>query len=72
MTDHRVVSHEEWLEARKALLAEEKAFDAKRDALAAKRRSMPWEKVEKAYVFQGPGSEQSLADLFGTNKQLII
>ena len=45
MEAHRVVSHDEWIAARKAYLAEEKAFTRTRDALSAKRRALPWEKV---------------------------
>ena len=53
MQPHKIVSHDEWLAARKAHLAEEKAFTRARDALSRKRRELPWEKVEKAYVFEG-------------------
>ncbi|MBV9289860.1 MAG: DUF899 domain-containing protein [Hyphomicrobiales bacterium] len=72
MTDHAVVSHEEWLEARKALLAQEKELMRARDALSAKRRALPWTKVEKAYRFQGPEGALSLSDLFGPHRQLIV
>ena len=64
MEPHKVVSHDEWTAARKAHLAEEKAFTRARDALARKRRELPWEKVEKNYVFDTPAGKQSLADLF--------
>jgi predicted dithiol-disulfide oxidoreductase (DUF899 family) len=69
---HSVVSHEEWLEARKALLAKEKEFTKARDALSAARREMPWEKVEKDYVFSGPNGQESLADLFAGKSQLVV
>jgi predicted dithiol-disulfide oxidoreductase (DUF899 family) len=72
MEPHKVVSHDKWTAARKAHLAEEKAFTRARDALARKRRELPWEKVEKNYVFDTPAGKQSLADLFGVKSQLII
>ena len=72
MEPHKVVSHDQWIAARKAYLAEEKAFSKARDELARKRRELPWEKVEKNYVFDTPSGKQSLADLFGDNSQLII
>ena len=69
---HKIVSHEDWIAARKAYLAEEKAFSRARDELARKRRELPWEKVEKNYVFDTPSGKQSLADLFGGKSQLIV
>ena len=51
---HKVVSSEEWLAARKHLLAEERAFTRQRDEISRKRRELPWVKVEKQYVFEGP------------------
>jgi predicted dithiol-disulfide oxidoreductase (DUF899 family) len=72
MEPHKVVSHDEWIAARKAYLAEEKAFSRARDALSRKRRELPWEKVDKNYVFDTPAGKQSLADLFGGKSQLII
>ena len=72
MEPHKVVSHDEWIAARKAYLAEEKAFSRARDALSRKRRELPWEKVEKNYIFDTPAGKQSLADLFGGKSQLII
>jgi predicted dithiol-disulfide oxidoreductase (DUF899 family) len=72
MEPHKVVSHDEWIAARKAYLAEEKAFSRARDALARKRRELPWEKVEKDYVFDTPQGKQTLADLFGGKSQLIV
>ena len=64
MEPHRVVSHDEWIAARKAHLAEEKAFTRARDALSRKRRELPWEKVDKTYVFDGADGKETLADLF--------
>jgi len=72
MEQHKVVSHDKWIAARKAYLAEEKAFTRARDALSRKRRELPWEKVEKNYVFGTPQGQQSLAELFGGKSQLII
>ena len=72
MEPHKVVSHDAWIAARKAHLAEEKSFTRARDALARKRRDLPWEKVDKNYVFDTPAGKQSLADLFGGKSQLII
>ena len=72
MEAHKVVSHDEWIAARKAHLAEEKAFTRARDVLSRKRRELPWEKVEKTYVFEGPGGKETLADLFGGKSQLIV
>lgn len=72
MQPNKVVSHEEWLEARRALLAEEKAFTRERDALSARRRALPWERVEKDYRFRTPDGEKRLADLFGGRSQLVV
>ncbi len=72
MEPHKVVTHDEWVAARKAHLIEEKAFSKARDALSRKRRELPWEKVEKNYVFDTPSGKQSLADLFGGKSQLIV
>src|ERR1700732_3666349 len=72
MEAHKVVSHEEWIAARKAHLADEKAFTRARDALSRKRRELPWERVDKNYVFEGPSGRETLADLFGGKSQLIV
>ena len=69
---HKVVSQQEWLAARKELLAAEKEFTRQRDALSAKRRELPWIKVEKNYTFDGPSGKVPLADLFRDKSQLII
>jgi predicted dithiol-disulfide oxidoreductase (DUF899 family) len=68
----KVVSQNEWLAARKELLAKERQFTRLRDELSRQRREMPWEKVEKAYVFDGPNGKESLGDLFDGRSQLII
>jgi predicted dithiol-disulfide oxidoreductase (DUF899 family) len=72
MQPHKIVSHDEWIAARKAYLLEEKAFSKARDDLSKKRRELPWEKVEKNYVFDGPNGKETLADLFGGKSQLIV
>src|SRR5260221_2043146 len=71
-TEHRVVSQAEWIEARGDLLVKEKNFSRQRDALSAERRKLPWVKVEKEYVFDGPGGKETLAGLFGGKSQLIV
>jgi len=72
MEPHKIVSHDEWTAARKAYLVEEKAFSRARDALARKRRELPWERVDKNYVFDTTDGKQSLADLFCGKSQLIV
>jgi len=72
MEPHKIVSQDEWLAARKAHLAEEKAFTRARDALSKKRRELPWVKVDKAYIFDTPNGKRTLADLFGGKSQLIV
>lgn len=72
MTIHKVVSPAEWLEARKALLAKEKEFNRMRDDLSRQRRELPWERVEKNYVFDGPDGKETLADLFDGRRQLVV
>ena len=67
-----IVSREEWLAARKAHLKNEKALTRMRDLVAAERRTLPWVKIDKDYVFDTTEGKQSLADLFGGNSQLII
>jgi len=69
---HPVVSHDEWTQARRELLAKEKQFTTLRDELAATRRELPWERVEKAYEFEGPKGRVAFADLFGGKSQLIV
>jgi predicted dithiol-disulfide oxidoreductase (DUF899 family) len=68
----KVVSQAEWLAARKELLKKEKEFSAVRDVLSQQRRELPWEKVDKAYVFDGPKGKETLADLFDGKSQLIV
>jgi predicted dithiol-disulfide oxidoreductase (DUF899 family) len=72
MNSPKIVSHDEWLKARKAFLTKEKAFNRERDALAAARRELPMVKVEKTYSFEGPTGEKTLAELFGERRQLVV
>jgi len=69
---HPVVGHEEWLEARRQLLAEEKRFTHSRDQLNAARVALPWERVDADYEFTGPDGPASLHDLFDGCHQLIV
>ena len=68
----RVVSREEWVAARRALLEEEKAMTRARDELNARRRMLPMVLVEKDYVFHGPDGDARLLDLFEGRRQLIV
>ncbi|MDD9946345.1 MAG: DUF899 domain-containing protein [Myxococcales bacterium] len=72
MHSNPIVSRTEWLQARTRLLAEEKEFTKMRDALSARRRELPWVRLEKPYVFDTPEGERSLADLFGPHSQLVV
>src|SRR5216117_3285723 len=72
MPSHTTVSRREWIEARKAHLAREKEFTRLRDQLSAERRALPWVRVDKAYVFEGPEGKSTLADLFDGRRQLIV
>jgi len=67
-----IVRHEEWTAGRTAFLDKEKEFTRQRDELSRLRRELPWEKVEKDYVFDTPEGPRSLAELFGTKSQLIV
>jgi predicted dithiol-disulfide oxidoreductase (DUF899 family) len=72
LKDHLVVSHEEWIAERKALLAKEKEFTRLRDELSARRRDLPWERVTKKYVFATPGGKETLEQLFAGRSQLVV
>ncbi len=72
MAAHKVVSHDQWVAARKKHLAKEKEFTHLRDQLSSERRELPWEVVEKDYRFQGEGGEVSLRDMFAGRGQLVI
>jgi predicted dithiol-disulfide oxidoreductase (DUF899 family) len=69
---HRVVSREDWLAARRQLLQKEKEFTRLRDRLSAERRELPWVKVEKEYVFDTLDGKQTLADLLDGRNQLMV
>ena len=71
--DHpKAVPHAEWIAARTELLNKEKEFTRLRDEVSRLRRELPWEKVKKEYVFDGPTGKETLADLFGGKSQLMI
>jgi predicted dithiol-disulfide oxidoreductase (DUF899 family) len=72
MQPPKIVSREEWLDKRKALLAQEKEFTHLRDKLSAVRRALPWVKVEKSYVFDTTDGKQTLGDLFSGRNQLVV
>lgn len=72
MDQLRIVPHTEWLAARKKLLAREKQLTRLHDQVNAERRSLPWVKVEKNYVFEGPNGQETLADLFEGRSQLVV
>jgi predicted dithiol-disulfide oxidoreductase (DUF899 family) len=69
---HAIVSRQEWLAAREQLLAREKEFTRLRDELSRARRNLPWERVEKRYVFQTTSGPKTLAELFGDKGQLVV
>ena len=69
---HEVVPRDEWMERRRELLAREKEFTRARDELSRRRRDLPWVKVEKRYLFDGPNGSESLSDLFDGRNQLIV
>ncbi len=69
---HAVVSHEEWLKARTALLEREKEFTRQRDELGRARRELPWERVEQEYVFETTEGSRTLAQLFEGRSQLVV
>src|SRR5260370_19989846 len=68
----KIVSPDQWLKARKALLAKERELTHLRDAVSAQRRELPWVKIEKNYTFDAPGGRKSLADLFEGHSQLFV
>ena len=70
--NRNIVSPEKWLAARRELLREEKEFSKLRDRLAARRRELPWVKVDQPYVFESPKGRVSLAELFEGHSQLIV
>ena len=72
MQNHKVVSRSEWLVARKEHLLKEKEFTRFRDRLSQQRRDLPWERVDKEYIFTGSKGRESLAQLFAGRSQLIV
>jgi predicted dithiol-disulfide oxidoreductase (DUF899 family) len=72
MRRRAVVSREEWLVARKTILAREKEFTRLRDRLSAERRALPWVRIDKPYVFDAPQGKRTLAELFDGRPQLIV
>ncbi len=70
--DHKIVTREEWLASRTALLRKEKELTRRRDELSRERRELPWVKVEKEYVFDAPEGKVTLADLFDGRSQLFV
>ncbi|HKX42733.1 MAG TPA: thioredoxin family protein [Burkholderiaceae bacterium] len=71
-SDHPVVSKDRWLTERKALLAHEKELTHLRDQIARERRALPWERVDKNYVFETPEGPRTLAELFEGRRQLLV
>ena len=72
MTNHEIVSKAQWIEASRALVAEEKAWTRERDRLSEKRRSLPWVRVDKPYTFETVAGPVTLAQLFEGRSQLIV
>src|SRR5258707_14896421 len=69
---HRIVSRDEWLAARKQFLVKEKELTRLHDKVSAERRDLPWVKVDDDYAFEGPHGTETLADLFDGRSQLIV
>ena len=69
---HKIVSHEQWTEARKKFLVKEKEFTRLREEMSKERRDLPWEEVTKVYEFDGPNGKQKLPDLFEGRSQLVV
>ena len=72
MATRNVVTHDEWIKARKKHLAKEKEFTRLRDQLSKERRDLPWELVEKEYIFEGEKGRQTLGEVFEGRSQLVI
>jgi predicted dithiol-disulfide oxidoreductase (DUF899 family) len=72
MPGHGIAGHEEWVEARRALLRREKELTRLRDELSRQQRALPWERVEQEYVFDAPEGSQTLAELFEGRSQLVV
>src|SRR5271155_5242666 len=72
VSPHQIVAKAEWNEARRVLLAKEKELTRLRDRLAEEQRALPWVKIEKSYVFDGPEGEVTLSGLFDGRSQLFL
>ena len=72
MTTHTIVSRDQWLEARRDLLAAEKDLSRRSDRVAQLRRQLPWVRIENDYVFEGPDGHQALSGLFDGRRQLLV
>jgi len=72
MTAHKVVTHDEWVAARKKHLAKEKEFTRLRDQLSKERRELPWELIENEYTFEGENGRQTLGEIFEGRSQLVV
>jgi predicted dithiol-disulfide oxidoreductase (DUF899 family) len=72
LTDHAVVSQEQWVTERRKLLAREKELTRLRDQIAQERRALPWARIDKAYIFEAPEGPRALADLFAGRRQLMV
>lgn len=72
MTNHRVVSKDEWLAASRSLLEKEKAWTRERDRLSEQRRALPWVRLDKEYTFASTTGPVTLAELFADRSQLIV
>ena len=70
--DHAIVSHDQWLAARRALLEKEKEFTRQSDEMSRQVRALPWEVITKEYIFDGPDGREGLTDLFTGRSQLIV
>ena len=70
--NHRIVSRDEWVAERKALLAHEKELTRLRDRIARERRALPWVRIDKNYVFDAPEGRRTLAELFEGRRQLLV
>ena len=68
----KIVSHEEWIAARKELLSKEKELTQLQDDVSGRRRAMPWVKVDKEYAFDTPNGKKTLAQLFDGRSQLVV
>jgi predicted dithiol-disulfide oxidoreductase (DUF899 family) len=70
--NHRIASRDEWVAARKTLLAHEKELTRLRDQIASERRALPWVRIDKNYVFDAPEGQRTLAELFAGRQQLLV